>query len=378
MSAHIPVTRQSLGRTFVVAATVLGVMGAAQIGAVCWKFIQSAGLMGDGSRRPPSRIDVQRLMSEMPPPDDPLAVSNDPLEGDPVEIGPTGVRPVPVATPLDPRSASREEEDAVLTALARPFQPRPTPVPLSVLTPKVSPEFTELIEQGKLLRNSGDTAGALVKFREAGALEPANAQAIAEQAYTFEKMSLYDKAGEQWRRVLAMGENAGVLYSAARSKLDMAMAETIRTVSPTSSPQAIDEGKIMGLDVPMRQEEPSPTSAKRFVLYVPIRLRPGSKIEVKKDMVVIVQFYDRLNGKEVVKTVANTDNRWSRPPVNWVDEDTETTEVTYNLPQDYGGGERREYYGYIARLYYQNELQDIHAEPASLTQLFPAPHTLSE
>jgi tetratricopeptide (TPR) repeat protein len=377
MSAHIPVTRQSLGRTFVVAATVLGLMGAAQIGAVSWKFIQSAGLMGDGSRRPPSRIDVQRLVSEMPPPEDPLAVSNDPLEGDPVTIGPTGARPVPVATPLDPRSASREEEDAVLNALARPFQPRPTPVPLSVLTPKVSPQFTELVEQGKLLRNSGDTAGALVKFREAAALEPANAQAIAEQAYTFEKMSLYDKAAEQWRRVLAMGENAGVLYSAARSKLDMAMAETIRTVSPTSSPQAIEEGKIVGLDVPMRQDESSPTSAKKFVLFVPIRVRPGEKIKVK-DVKLIVQFYDRLNGKEIVDTAANTGHLWSRPPPNWADEDTETAECTYDLPPSHGLGEGRDYYGYIARLYYQNELQDIHAEPAALTQRFPAAHTLSE
>jgi hypothetical protein len=117
MSAHIPVTRQSLGRTFVVAATVLGVIGAAEIGRCAgnssnqlawWEMAQDARL---------PQIDVQRLMSEMPPPDAPLAVSNDPLEPDPVAVGPTGVRPVPVATPLDPKSASREEEDKVLASV---------------------------------------------------------------------------------------------------------------------------------------------------------------------------------------------------------------------------------------------------------------------
>jgi len=375
MSAHIPVTRQTLGRTFVVAASVLGVIGAAQIGAVGWKFAQSAGLMADGSRQPPDRIDVARLMNEMPPPDDPLAISNDPLEGDPVAIGPTGVRPVPVATPLDPRP--REEEDPALSALARPFQPRPTPVPLSALTPKVSPQFTELIEQGKLLRNSGDTAGALVKFREANALEPANAQAMAEQAYTFEKMSLYDKAAEQWRRVLAMGENAGVLYSAARSKLDMAMQETMRTVSPQSTPQAIDQGKVIGLDVPMRQDEPGGASERKFVLHVPVRVRPGEKIQAN-DVVLIVLFYDRLGGKDIAQTTANTNHRYSAPPMNWADSDTETVEVTYDMPPSFGRDDDREYYGYVARLYYKNELQDIHAEPAVLAQRFPAAHTLSE
>jgi hypothetical protein len=241
----------------------------------------------------------------------------------------------------------------------------------------VSPQFTELIEQGKLLRNSGDTAGALVKFREASALEPGNAQAMAEQAYTFEKMSLYDKAAEQWRRVLAMGENAGVLYSAARSKLDMAMAETIRTVSPGLTPEAIPEGKVLGLDTPNRQEEPGSGGSRRFVLHVPIRAKSGEKVAVG-DVTAIVLFYDRLNEKDIAQTTANTTYRWSAPPANWEEGETETVEVTYDLPPSFGRGESREFHGYIARIYYKGELQDIHAEPAALSQQFPASPTLSE
>jgi tetratricopeptide (TPR) repeat protein len=383
MSAQFHVARQSLGRTFMVAAVVLGAIGAVQVGAVGWKLFHkeppSVAGQEEGPRRPPERIDVQKLLSEMPPPEEPaaLTVGNDPLQ-DPVTVGPTGLHPVPIATPLEPRASAEPKSDAPAVAVARPLiQPRPTPVPLSALTPKVSPQFTELVEQGKLLRNTGDTAGALVKFREASALDPANAQAFAEQAYTYEKMSLYDKAAEQWKKVLSLGESGGVLYSAAKSKLDMAMAETMRVVGPSGAARPIGEGKLIGLGTPVIQNEPDPASAKRFLLRVPILARSGQKISVK-DMKVFVLFYDRLNGSDLASTAANVSNRWGDPPADWSDGDMETLEVTYDLPPLEGRGERREYYGYIVRLYYQDKLQDSYAEPAALNQRFPAALTLSE
>jgi hypothetical protein len=228
-----------------------------------------------------------------------------------------------------------------------------------------------------LLRNTGDTAGALVKFREASALEPSNAQAIAEQAYTYEKMSLHDKAAEQWKRVLSFGESGGVLYSAAKSKLDMAMSETMRVASPAGPTRAIAEGKVVGLGTPVAREEPDPASAKKFVLHVPINSRSGHKMSVK-DMKVFVLFYDRLNGSDLASTAANVSNRWGDPPADWADGNVETLEVTYDLPPTEGRGERREFYGYIVRLYYQDQLQDSFAEPAALNQRFPAAHTLSD
>jgi hypothetical protein len=382
MSAHLTANRQSLGRTFTVAAVVLGLIGAAQVGAVGWKLFQRPPepVAEEGPRRPPEKIDINRLVADMPPPEEPgpLTVVNDPLQGDPVTVGPTGPRPVPLATPLEPKPVAEAKPEFPASALPRPLvQARPTPVPLSALTPKVSPQFTELIEQGKLLRNTGDTAGALVKFREASALEPSNAQAIAEQAYTYEKMSLHDKAAEQWKRVLSFGESGGVLYSAAKSKLDMAMSETMRVASPAGPTRAIAEGKVVGLGTPVAREEPDPASAKKFVLHVPINSRSGHKMSVK-DMKVFVLFYDRLNGSDLASTAANVSNRWGDPPADWADGNVETLEVTYDLPPTEGRGERREFYGYIVRLYYQDQLQDSFAEPAALNQRFPAAHTLSD
>jgi hypothetical protein len=217
-----------------------------------------------------------------------------------------------------------------------------------------------------------------VKFREASLIDPGNPLAIAEQAFTFEKMSLPDKAAEQWKRILMMGDRAGVYFSAARSKMDSAMQTTVRETTVRETPGGKTElppGKTMALGKPAILDDPDPAVAKKFTLSVPIRARSTETIVVR-DMKIFVLFYDRVNGKEIAGTVANVRNQWSSPPADWKDGDTETLEVTYELPAAAARGERREYYGYIVRLYYHGELQDTQAEPASLNQKFPAPYTL--
>ena len=388
MRPHSPIQTPSFGRTFVFAAVLLGAIAVFEIGGVTVAFFKgmgqsSLGNSGDESDLPPLKIDVNRLIAESPPPIE-LALGADPLASGGDER--PGPRPSPVnpglvlAPPSSPIEATMEKPTPtptpvlpVVTGIGAP--PRPTPVPLSAFTPKVDPRFNELIEQGKLLRNSGDTAGALVKFRAAGAIDPANPLAIAETAVTFEKMSLPDKAAEQWRLILAMGERAGVYYSAARAKLETAVKMTVRDAAPGSA--TIPSGKFMGLAKPVVTEDPDPAYAKKLTLSVPIRAKLTEPVAVR-EMKVFVLFYERVNGKEIVKTTANVSNRWSSPPADWGDGDTETLEVSYELPQAPPRGERREYFGYIVRLYYHGELQDTQAEPAILSQKFPSQATLSE
>ena len=372
-----PIQTPSFGRTFVFAAVLLGVVAVFELGGVTVAFFKRMGRAGsesadDGSNQPPMKIDVKRLMADSPPPvepglgADPLASNGDDRFPRPVPVNPELIlAPPPVKSRNPPVVAELPE----VTGIGAP--PRPTPVPWSALTPKVDPRFNELIEQGKLLRNSGDTAAALVKFRAAEAIDPANPLAIAEQAFTFEKMSLPDKAAEQWRKILAMGDRAGLLFSVAKSKLDAAVRET------TGAAAEIPAGKTLGLDKPGVKEDPDPAFAKKLTLSVPIRARMTEPVAVR-EMKIFVLFYDRVNGRDIVRTSANVSNRWSSPPVDWQDGDTETLEVSYELPHPPARGERREYFGYIVRLYYRGELQDTQAEPASLNQKFPPPYTLTE
>ena len=376
-----PIQTPSFGRTFVFAAVLLGVVAVFELGGVTVAFFKRMGRAGsesadDGSNQPPMKIDVKRLMADSPPPvepglgADPLASNGDDRFPRPVPVNPELILAPP---PVKPRNPPVVAELPEVTGIGAP--PRPTPVPLIVFTPKVDPRFNELIEQGKLLRNSGDTAAALVKFRAAEAIDPANPLAIAEQAFTFEKMSLPDKAAEQWRRVLAMGDRAGVYYSAARSKLETAVKESMHT-APGGAAE-IAQGKVMAIGSTAITEEQDASAAKKFALTVPIRARMAEPVAVR-EMKVFVLFYDRANGRDITRTIANVSNHWTSQPVDWKDGDTETLEVDYELPAQQAHNEHREYYGYIVRLYYRGDLQDTKAEPASLNQKFPASYTLSE
>ena len=374
MRPQSPIQSPRFGRTAAIAGAILAAVAVVQLGAVTVAFIRKpappALENGENGNQPPMKIDVTKLVAESPPPEDPASLTGvDPLTSGGDER-PPGPQPIlPHAEPIAPPT---ENGTAQIRAGA---PPRPTPVPLSVFTPKTDPRFGELIEQGKLLRGSGDTAGALVKFREASTLEPGNALAIAEQAYTFEKMSLPDKAAEQWKRIVVMGERAGLYYSVAMSKMNAAVQGTMHT-APGAGP-AIAKGKVLAIGSTATTEDPDGSAAKKFILTVPVRASLTEAVAVR-EMKVFVLFYERANGKEIARTIANVSNRWISAPVDWKDGDTETLEVSYELPALQARTEHREYYGYVVRLYYRGELQDTKAEPASLNQKFPAPFALSE
>ncbi|MEO6789167.1 MAG: hypothetical protein ABI318_23840 [Chthoniobacteraceae bacterium] len=374
MHHQSPIKPPRFGRTAAIAAAVIAAVAVLQLGSVTVAFFKKSrqAKQDDGEEEmhsPPMKIDVTKLIAEAPPPEDPVPLNVDPLASGNSEQPPGPHPNLPHAEPVVPLKENGGSE----TASVPP--PRPTPVPLSAFTPKTDPRFGELIEEGKLLRGSGDTAGALAKFREASALQPGNASAIAEQAYTFEKMSLPDKAADQWKRVLAMGDRAGAYYSAAKSKLETAVKETMHTTSG-GGPE-IPQGKVLAIGSTVIAEEQDPSAAKKFALSLPIRVRMAEQVAVR-DVKVLVLFYEKANGKDIAKTIANVSHHWTTPPVDWKDGDTETLDVDYELSAVQARTEHREYYGYIVRLYYRGELQDTKAEPASLSQKFPAPYALSE
>ena len=373
MPPKSPIQSPRFGRTAVIAAGILVAVAVYQLGAVTVAFFRKPARVAtengeDGAHAPPLKIDITKLIAESPPPEEPPSLGVDPLVAS-REERPPGPQPItPHAEPLVPpmeNGAGKIRSDT---------PPRPTPVPLSAFTPKTDPRFGELVEQGKLLRSSGDTAGALVKFREAAALDPGNALAIAEQAFTFEKMSLPDKAAEQWKRIIMIGDRAGVYFSAAQSKLNTAVQDTART---TGGGLEIAKGKVLAIGTAALTEEADPAAAKKFTLTVPVHARTAEAVAVR-ELKVFVLFYERMNGKEIAKTIANVSNHWTSAPVDWKDGEVETLDVSYELPSLQARTEHREYYGYVVRLYYRGELQDSKAEPASLNQKFPAPFTLSE
>jgi tetratricopeptide (TPR) repeat protein len=344
-----PITRQTVGKTFTMAISVLGVGAVLQLGSVCWVFAmrlraQPLSLTeGDGGQ----------LIARVNPGEKGLDLNSDPLAD-----GSAGANGNAVAAP------------------------KPTPAPVSVQKEEDNPpanRFEEQIAQGKILRDRGDTNTALTRFREAAATDPQSPIPIAELASTYEKMGLAEKASEQWRLIYDMGEKAGIYFSLAEAKLKVAMKDAENT--PAAPPaneevEGIAPGMTLGL-LPIKVEDKNDElSAKRFALHIPIKARPKAKID-PHELVIHVLFFDILNGQNVVQTSADVSSRWVTAPADWVDSDTEELAVDYQLPKpEPRTRENRKYFGYIVRIYYKKQLQAAISDPERLGREYPAPPTL--
>ncbi len=361
-AAVSPIARPSVGRTFIVAISLLGLIALTQIGAVGWMFGRRFSTLTERAKLGPARLVGSNAAPATPAPGDLVGTAT-----------------------LDARDPF---EDSRVPATSDPIAPPPKPVPVSSakLNPQAAPEtrYQELVLQGKQLRDRGDTGAALVKLREAMALEPQNPEAIAELAVTFERMSLMDKAAEQWKRIFDMGAEAGSFFIAAESRMKMSQAQALVAAQGVQTPEAkepplsrIREDAMLGIGDITRQERPE-SGGVRFALRVPIKAKRSEKVGVG-DVDIHVHFYDIIDGKTPVQTSADVSYRFASAPIDWATGDPEILEVEYSQQPPLARGpktEKREYFGYIVRVYYKGELQDLRAEPETLNAKFPAPQTL--
>ena len=179
----------------------------------------------------------------------------------------------------------------------------------------------------------------------------------------------------------------GSLFAADVVPEEAAKRTDEKAAAPLSSPAAdtaerlaaidgVAAGAVLGLLQITAEEKTDDKSAKRFTLHIPIKARPHSKID-PHELAIHVLFFDILNGQNVAQTSANVSSRWLTAPADWVDSDTEELAVEYRLPApEPGTREERRYFGYVVRIYYQQQLQAATSDPERLAQENPAPRTL--
>jgi hypothetical protein len=365
MLATSPITRQSVGHTFTVALVVLGLGVVSQLGAVGWAFVAR------NHAEPPQLGDKPSY----------------------AKVGPTPLRmevgeDIFGETPEQPPQTLTTEPDSGVP-------PKPTPVPTNLQKPpEAVPQtrFDELIQQGRQLRENQNAGNALTKFREASAMDPRNPVAIAELAATYDKMGLTDRGAEQWKRIYDMGSSAaGIYFTAAEAKLRETQVRAVLSAMPqagtattnsagpdlSSSVDGIAPGALIGLGKITMEEQVDSDSLKRFTLRIPVKARPRAKIEVR-DLVIHVLFYDKVDGRNVVQTSANVSSKWATSPTDWADSETEELAVDYQLPRPESARARREtreYFGYLVRVYYKQQLQATVSDPERLGEQYPAPAT---
>ncbi len=360
-------------RTFAVALTLLGAVAAVQIvGAVVLHYRGSATVA-------PSTTRV-----EEPTPVAPASA--------PVTQLRSAVAPVPTRILPGRKTPPR----------ARPAAPSRTSVP------------EELLQVAKALRLHGDTGNAIAKLQQATALAPDNADILAELAMTYESMQLFDRSNETWRKIKELGLEAGALGELADLKLKMGVpvqgipGSTGRSPTDPASPDditGIPDGSAFGISQVNQTTLADPEAVTKLTLRVGVKKRPNTPVDYTK-VKIQVFFYDVVNNDQVLLTNADVSYEWITPGHNWSDTDTEVLDVTYRRAKKHypvpGGASAtvpdsvekatraeagksgsedefdnapRQYLGYIVRVYYQDELQAVRADPTRLLNLFPPPFT---
>lgn len=324
----------------------------------------------------------------------------------------------------------RAEYIATHPRVTEPAAPAASAPPAAVIPPATtqsSPSTAALSAAEGLLkeaaesRKKGDTTSALARLQEASQRDPKNANVLAEMAMIYESIQLYDRSAETWRKVQEIGPSAGPLYELAEMKLKAGVTPpaTNTTTGPgvtSTSPldagttstdaQAIPEGSTFGITDVSATDTPDAEAETNMKLKISVKARPDTPIDHTK-VKIQVFFYDTVDNKEVVLTDADVSYEWLTPKHDWKETNPEVLAVTYlrakknissdaalsaaaaavtpsasgkkktpakapstDLPGETG---HRKYLGYIVRIYYNDQLQSVRAEPTKLLTLFPPP-----
>jgi len=255
--------------------------------------------------------------------------------------------------------------DAPLKAL-QPQQSNQASAPIGFLLPKhrmiEDQRVIEALIKGREMRNAGDTRKALAYFRKADILLPGHPALLYEMAKTYESIGLKDKAGLRWKEIIKMGENeAGDYYALADIRLN--------EQSITSKEEVVEKGVQLQFGT-ISSNRKNLGSREQIQLSVPIRKIAGKRIDPTQVMVYVF-FFELVNGSEVRQSeTALSRESWKSMPIDWNSEEYEMLDIAYQLPEGSALEEirqgSREYYGYILKLFYDNEIQDVITQPRTI------------
>ncbi len=276
-----------------------------------------------------------------------------------------------------------------------------------------------LLQEAASLTARGDTTNALARLNEAAQRAPQNANVLAEMAMIYESMQLFDRSNETWRKIQDIGSGAGPLFELAEMKLKLGASAAppavgsgpgFAGVSPLdvgtnrSNPDGIPDGSTFGIAEAAITENPDPDADANLTLRVSVKVRPNTVIDHTK-VKIQVFFYDSIdNSNKYALTDAEVNYEWLTPNHDWKSTNPEVLAVSYvrlkngavlsdsalaeaaaNVnPSRRGAATKkpasdvgaRKFGGYQVRVYYNDQLQDVRAEPTKLLNLFAPPLSL--
>ena len=379
-------------RTFAIAMAVVALFGAAELIAIGGHFAAKAR--------------AERQVNQA------LVVTAKPAAATPA--GPVATAPPIVAVTQTAPPAATPAPTIAAPAIA---QASPSTAALSVAE--------RLLKEATLLRERGDTTNALARLQDAAQRDPKNASVLAEMAMIYESIQLFDRSNETWRKIQELGPAAGALYELADMKLKVGVAPSVAPATPAvaagpgfagvspldagtahNGPDGIPDGSNFGISEAAVTNNPDADAETNLTLRVSVKARPNTLIDHTK-VKIQVYFYDTVDNNKVALTDAEVSYEWITPNHDWKGANPETLAVSYvrlkngAISSDAALSEaaaavtppaagkkaappkkpaadsaNRRYAGYQVRVYYNDQLQDVRAEPTKLLNLFAPPLTL--
>ncbi|MEM7386993.1 MAG: hypothetical protein AAF514_18805, partial [Verrucomicrobiota bacterium] len=247
--------------------------------------------------------------------------------------------------PVPEDTAELEARENAIIALA---QDRSIPV----VEDREAIKFLALAEE---LEEAQDIPGALRNLRQADRLVPRHPSILYRLANAYEKIGNVNRAGEYYQQVYQFGPGrAGELAVLAGVKLKGEAVDRQAMPRPNLTIAEVLE---------TRHEEV--TSGEKVSLLIRIKSESGEEIS-PENVRIYVFFFDVVNGRRIEQTTADEPVfEWKSEPVNWVKVSEELLQVTYYHPEltlsqraELG---TRAYFGYVVKLYYFDEIQDLAA-----------------
>lgn len=335
-----------------------------------------------------------------------------------VAAHPKPVAPAVTPAPPAPTLAETPPVTATTTTTGTTAQTTPSAAALSVAE--------KLLKEATELRDKGDTTNALARLQDASQRDPKNANVLAEMAMIYESIQLYERSNETWKKIMEIGPSAGPLYELADMKLKtgvtppatnppatttgpgLAGASPLDAGTTRNDAEGIPDGSTFGITEVNATDTPDADAETNMKLKISVKARPNAPIDHTK-VKIQVFFYDTVDDKDVVLTDADVSYEWLTPHHDWKATNPEILAVTYLRPKNKsssdadlaaaaasvtppgtskkkapakkdasdkpGEGGHRKYLGYIVRIYYNEQLQAVRADPTKLLNLFPPPLT---
>lgn len=364
--------RSDYGRTFITAMWVLGAIAGLQVAAVSWAVL---------TKKPRQPIASQRLTPPAVEPETPaIAVAQNPVNQQtsvipPINLGTPDLKPPTQPASVLPGPAFQMPDIPPAPRQSDPNAPQPLGTALASTALESHPAHkiedrlvSAMVVAGEELRGTGNMQSALKSLRDAEEALPNHPRILAELAGTFSQMGLEEKALDYWKQIYKLGEsNAGGYYALA----EMALKGNMMT-SAAGTTAAVLSIK----NVEVKKSPIDPKTGEKVTLRVTVdgdsKVRPSGE-----EMEMSVYFFDKVDGKLIDSTTADTKQDYPTAPYDWQGGSSESVDVVYNQPvftveqkRELG---KRVYYGYVIELYYREQLQDTVAEPQELLEMHAEP-----